>query len=543
MGKRVVMHILLVVILYFSIPLHNVQAESIATREDAIKMILQRLDIKPIINECENVFIDISEGDKNISFIQYARSKGYIHGYSREVFGYGKAITFRELISIIMNIYGYEDTYNNGISQAINDKIINKELCPINDNKPLSRKDITVILDNLNLKVIDVQLMNLKEIRITFSIPPIQQQALDRDNYKSSSINLESASIRALSDREYIIYLSNQLEIGNTELDLEIRSVVSYTLKELENTMVVIPIKDVTKPKISSIKSIGTYCIEVNFSEPINIQQQSIWDKRNNIQLTKISGSKVFIEDFDFRNNNKTLYIMTASSLKDNRYNISIKNFEDLSGLIIDDYYDTLKVSKQTEDFIVVSSSIKNDTCIEIVMNKPVHIPNRQGVYHTNKNSIAQRITYGKTLNQLFIYFSKGNELPPITFLRINEGNLTDLYDNTNKQSLEIKVKDNEDHESPMLLGIDTQSDTELKISYNEYLDKRQCERKSNFSLYLKDKKGKLRSSEYKITVNKRYITLTLRNHTTEDIDSIQIKGIEDLYSNRTKESERFPIN
>ncbi|SFA81215.1 Ig-like domain-containing protein [Clostridium frigidicarnis] len=226
-----------------------------------------------------------------------------------------------------------------------------------------------------DLYVRKVTVNNGREIEVKFNKSVSQSSAEDTENYSFNSANSSSKDIgieeAELQDDDCTVILKIKSGL-NTNSDakhmVSIEKVMTNDGTEMKDYYEILNLYDDVAPEVDNIKYIDDNRIRINFSEPINIEED---DLSASVKI-KLDGAKVNISKKAFKLDDDKKYIQidlskTGIDRNNKRYTIEIDGVSDYAGNSLEKYKDDLLVKKDNEDPEVteIKALSKNDFRVE----------------------------------------------------------------------------------------------------------------------------------------------------------------------------------
>lgn len=398
----------------------------------------------------------------------------------------------------------------------------------------------------------EVYALNLKQIAIVFSKPVDEDTAEDDSNYSL--------------DGEYVLQDDGVTVIGTLKTAAANQSSKKLTIKDVEDldgyaiakTEVEIDFLDMTIPEVESAEVVGKDTIKVTFSEPLNVDGASNSALRKGFSLKDSSGKSVYVNKVEFDTNNTVARVTFYSDFKEGVYTLTVNNeYKDYAGYTVVKKSIDLEVVPDKEGPVVVGYESAKPYEVTLILNEDIAIVNssltdKDGApyfYHTNsKNGVSGlgkkgeiKVTDGNKLKFIFTEEDK-NEMPAGTvYVYIAKGAIKDLWGNKNEQQIMVAVEVEGDNEAPYVEKVEATSQNELKVTFNEKLQPKSAQDRTNYTLL--DKNGKeIKNIIRSATLDEKVVKLSLREDITGE-HTLVVEGVKDQYKNEmSKQSITFSV-
>lgn len=402
------------------------------------------------------------------------------------------------------------------------------------------------------LAIEEVVALNLKQIAIVFSKPVDEDTAEDDSNYSL--------------DGEYVLQDDGVTVIGTLKTAAANQSSKKLTIKDVEDldgyaiakTEVEIDFLDMTIPEVESAEVVGKDTIKVTFSEPLNVDGASNSALRKGFSLKDSSGKSVYVNKVEFDTNNTVARVTFYSDFKEGVYTLTVNNeYKDYAGYTVVKKSIDLEVVPDKEGPVVVGYESAKPYEVTLILNEDIAIVNssltdKDGApyfYHTNsKNGVSGlgkkgeiKVTDGNKLKFIFTEEDK-NEMPAGTvYVYIAKGAIKDLWGNKNEQQIMVAVEVEGDNEAPYVEKVEATSQSELKVTFNEKLQPKSAQDRTNYTLLDKDGK-EIKNIIRSATLDEKVVKLSLREDITGE-HTLVVEGVKDQYKNEMgKQSITFSV-
>ena len=178
---------------------------------------------------------------------------------------------------------------------------------------------------------------------------------------------------------------------------------------------------------------------------------------------------------------------------------------------------------------------------VTLIFNEDIAIVSdeEEDFYHTNyKNHV---VGFGKDKlevkdgNKLHFVFDDKTEMPAGTvYIYIAKEAIKDLWDNKNPQQIMIPIEVVGDNEPPYVEKVEASAQNELKVTFNEKLQKASAEDRGNYKL-LDSEGDEVKSIIRRATLDDKAVKLSLRETITGEY-TLVVKGVKDQYKNEMSE-------
>ena len=396
------------------------------------------------------------------------------------------------------------------------------------------------------LAIEEVVALNLKQIAIVFSKPVDEDTAEDDSNYSL--------------DGEYVLQDDGVTVIGTLKTAAANQSSKKLTIKDVEDldgyaiakTEVEIDFLDMTIPEVESAEVVGKDTIKVTFSEPLNVDGASNSALRKGFSLKDSSGKSVYVNKVEFDTNNTVARVTFYSDFKEGVYTLTVNNeYKDYAGYTVVKKSIDLEVVPDKEGPVVVGYESAKPYEVTLILNEDIAIVNSSLTdkakdpyfYHTNsKNGVSDiKVIDGNKLKFIFTEEDK-NEMPAGTvYVYIAKGAIKDLWGNKNEQQIMVAVEVEGDNEAPYVEKVEATSQNELKVTFNEKLQPKSAQDRTNYTLL--DKNGKeIKNIIRSATLDEKVVKLSLREDITGE-HTLVVEGVKDQYKNEMgKQSITFSV-
>jgi len=404
---------------------------------------------------------------------------------------------------------------------------------------------VTPTPEPVELAVESAYALNLKQIAIVYNKPVDEDTAEDSKNYSL--------------DGEYVLQDDGVTVIGTLEKsvanqstkDLEIEDVEDTDGYVIADTKVSIEFLDMTIPEALEATVVGKDTIKVTFSEPINIDESDLTNSqlRKGFTLKDSAGKTVYVNTVTFDTNNTVARVKFYSSFKEGSYTLTVNNeYKDYAGYTVVKKDFTLDVVPDKDAPEVIGYEDAKPYEVTLIFNEDIAIVSNEekDFYHTNyKNAV---VGFGKDKlevkdgNKLHFVFDEDTEMPPGTvYIYIAKEAIKDLWDNKNPQQIMVPVEVAGDTEPPVVEKVEASAQNELKVTFNEKLQKASAEDRGNYKL-LDSEGDEVKSIIRKATLDDKAVKLSLRE-TISGVYTLVVKGVKDQYKNEmTEQSITFEV-
>jgi hypothetical protein len=314
----------------------------------------------------------------------------------------------------------------------------------------------------VELKVVSVKALNLKQLEVKFNKVVDADTAEDEDNY---SLDADNAVLTGgnfeLSKDGKTVKITLATEADNQDVaDLTVSGVQDEAGKAIAKTTVNdITFLDVTMPEAISAAVVGNDTIKVTFSEPIETVAKSNF---------KVNDGDLYIKNITQLNNNTEVNIELYSALEEGKVTVEVgSGIEDYAGFSVLKTELSANVTVDEAAPVVVGFKDASPTSVTLVFNEEIEIDDATltNYYHTNTNNVADSVEVdGKELTLDF----SSNPLPAGTaYVYILKESVNDLWDNLNDK-VQYKVEVTEDKTAPVLEDFDVNAENEVELTFSE---------------------------------------------------------------------------
>jgi hypothetical protein len=397
---------------------------------------------------------------------------------------------------------------------------------------------VTPTPEPVELAVESAYALNLKQIAIVYNKPVDEDTAEDSKNYSL--------------DGEYVLQDDGVTVIGTLEKsvanqstkDLEIEDVEDTDGYVIADTKVSIEFLDMTIPEALEATVVGKDTIKVTFSEPINIDESDLTNSqlRKGFTLKDSAGKTVYVNTVTFDTNNTVARVKFYSSFKEGSYTLTVNNeYKDYAGYTVVKKDFTLDVVPDEEAPEVIGYEDAKPYEVTLIFNEDIAIVSSEvkDFYHTNYQNPVDGFGKDKLEvkdgNKLHFVFNPEYEMPSGTvYIYIAKEAIKDLWDNKNPQQIMIPIEVVGDNEPPYVEKVEASAQNELKVTFNEKLQKASAEDRGNYKL-LDSEGDEVKSIIRRATLDDKAVKLSLRETITGEY-TLVVKGVKDQYKNEMSE-------
>ncbi|OEH93345.1 S-layer homology domain-containing protein [Bacillus solimangrovi] len=449
-----------------------------------------------------------------------------------------------------------EVTYKDGKKKEVNVKWDNTSIDTSKEGKYeitgtvdgiVEKAYLTVYVEEVDLKIEDVEALNLKQIELTFNHTRFEGGHPENLSYYTlresddDEIELLDAT---LEDNKLILTLK---EATQGKFELVVDKAITGDEEDFD-----IRLKDTTPPEVISAKAIAEDIVQVEFSEAMdfkteNGEEVTNRDIEDSIELEK--GPRV--KEMTVYEHGKVVNIKFSDELVDKKeYKLELTDdLRDYFGFKLEEkkFEFDVKYDKNDPELVEVKNVYPNK--VTLVFDKDIKLADSRHVegyfHHTNGGIDADKVTL-QNRNEVVITFEEDEPIPAKGELIIDSRAIEDLWGNENKTiRKDIDLKD--DKTAPTIKSVKmldeddaNSSYVQFEVTFDEPVKQELAEDKRLYELVDKDGediyvKGVdvIDSTEgftVLLTIDKRYGEFNNGTYT------IVIDDMEDLYENESKQ-------
>lgn len=406
---------------------------------------------------------------------------------------------------------------------------------------------ITIHIEEIELTVDEVRTDSLKQVQLILNHKDFDRDVLSNIKaYEFSDSDGKPIKVTHVDVEENIVTLTlNQSEM--TRLFISITSDV-LTTKE----PIVFDIRDVTVPKVDSVKAVSPTLLKVGFSEPMNFKTEDGEPVTNRDIKGAFKIENNYIKNVTPDSQGTIAYVEFYNTFKDGTYTLNIQeNLRDYFGFRPENKDFSFTFSEDTTQIELIKVKDVYPNRATLVFNKELEIDIESNpdllndFHHTNRGINATRLEQ-TARNEITVKFDQQNPFPDTAVIYIDKGALTDLWGNENeflRKGFSIDI----DEVPPSLEKVQlveqqntSSSYIQFDVTFSEPVNQESAEMLENYQLLTSSgelvplKFVKLKQS---ITneVNDQVVTLTIDRKYGElkgDTYQLLVDRLTDLYGN-----------
>ncbi|WP_105616679.1 Ig-like domain-containing protein [Vallitalea okinawensis] len=544
--------------------------ENILTREETLVLVLRLKGYtKDDLDEGSKSFDDVPVDHWAAPWIAKAKALGLTKGISPTQFGIQREVTMHEVITFLLNILEYEDTWKLAPELGLTLNLIQPDDL-IDFNTPgvlrgtfvdiayqllqtkIHGDDITLVQKMVNEGIVDkdkaveyglirpeefgveeINPLNLKQFEVIFNKDVDELSATDEDNYHMDEIDLDGAYYELVDSRIVQITLKDPVK-QRAKTKIEVKDILSTYKEEMDLYEGEIQFIDKEFPEVIDAKVVGKDTIEITFSEPMNVDYLSMLELKAPFILKDQEGDKKGVDDVVFENHNTIVYVTWYVDFDEEHYTLDINSkYKDYAGYIFDEKKFEFDIARDTSSPQIVDYKNANPSKVTLIFDDTLKaLPDEKEVYHTNVSNHAEHLSFGMNRSEIIVDFGTERIMPGgYYYIFVKEEAVEDLWGNKNDNKLKMEIEVMIDLGQLVLEDIKFESEKELILSFNKELDISTVTDESNYELF-DENNDEVKSFIRYINLDEKKVTLTLRDPIVSGYYSMCVKDIEDLYGN-----------
>lgn len=506
----------------------DLMVEKPLTRAEACVLLSEIYGVKETAKQYRlgGDFKDVQKNQWFFGYISYAKSKGWVDGYTDGTFKPTNTISSKEWASMLIRALSYkmewttveEDLLTIGVVvEAQNpDSILRGEAFEAMwqaVNVPRNGKEISLGVELGRLeappqpiepqKLAIGEITSLRELVLKTDGPLDAKGVSLLKNYEVSAKGMQDLAVIKVEYNESqgkIHLILNRAMTQNSEVELKVKGLVGKNGLPLENQTLTIKLVDTTMPSIVSAEQIGKRFIRVVFSEPLmSLEDQMgssglVGIQKLSQQALVLNDGTLGIKDISLQKGHKVAIVETFGDLKDSLKIKAREGAKDYMNIRVMDKNVDVTYALDTLAPKIVGYENLSPTEVTLIFNEDIRLMNfsNASFYHTSPANIVDEMVVGKHLdgNRLTLKFSRNMMNSGNQNIYIASNVLADYSGNLNA-SLSYSLNIEKDTVAPEVLKVIPISDTVVRVYFSEPIFNRNNEIHTRSNYKLVDEAGK----------------------------------------------------